>query len=201
MTGPPDVGTDTAPEEEPDVPVWEDEYVDRVSDRIMFHYDLAKEFPVQGHEFDLYGQMRMESHKQFLHPSITYGHHHTYEHLFVDRVDSPDVDLSTYVDLGHDLADAWIEADEQHYSTDFTFAVVVPELSDAVREFVSDFSDRTLLKYGFYGHYEIHLLAVAPDDEEIISSQNADVTDAFTTWQTIEPDRGLVARLKERLLG
>lgn len=200
-TSPPDLDSE-APDDDADetpVPVWEDEYLDRVSDRIMFHYDLAKDFEVDDHAFDLYGQLRIERHKQFFHPSITYGHHESFEHLFVSRESTADVDLEAYVDLAHDLAETWVENSEEHYSTDFTFAVVVPELTDSVREFVSGFSDRTLLKYGYHGHYEVHLVAVAPTAEELVASRNADIVDAFTTWEPIERERGLIERLRSRL--
>ncbi|MFB6123790.1 MAG: hypothetical protein ABEJ78_10070 [Haloferacaceae archaeon] len=186
-----------------DVPVWEDEYVDRVSDRLMFNYDLERDRRVRGETFTLYGRLEMESRKQFFHPSITYGHHELYEHLLTARRDRVTVaDLERLVDLGHDLADDWVDADEEHYSTEFTFAVVVPDVSDDVRSFVSGFSDRTLLKYGYNGHYEIHLVVAAPDREDVVASANADVDEAFRTWDTIEEEvHGPLARLKRRFLG
>jgi len=185
-----------------EVPVWEDEYVDRVSDRLMFNYDLEKDQRVRGEPFTLTGTLRMESHKQFLHPSIRYGHHETMEHLFVQRRDGVRVsDLERLVSLGHDLADERVEADEEHFGTDFTFVVLAPEIPGDVREFVADFKDRTLLKYGYYGRYEIHLLVVAPESETMVGSRNADIQDAFRLWEPLERDRGLVARLKRRLLG
>jgi hypothetical protein len=197
------------PEDEPpaeelpeDVPVWEDEYVDRVSDRLMFNYDLDKDHRVRGETFTLKGTLRMESRKSFLHPSITYGHHESREHLFVQRADRVRVaDVERLVSFGHDLADEWIEADEEHLSTEFTFAVVAADIPDDVAEFVSGFKDRTLLKYGYYGHYEINLLVVAPESEALVGSRNVEIQDAFRLWEPIERDPGLVARLKRRLLG
>jgi hypothetical protein len=185
-----------------DVPDWDDEYVDRVSDRVMFNYDLEKDVAVQGEPFTLKGELRMESHKQFIHPSITYGHQHAYEHLFLtERGPIRVSDLERFVDLGHALADEWVDADEEHYATDFTFVAVTDDIPDDVREYVASFEDRTLLKYGYHGHYEIHLAVVDPGSEDLVVSRNADVTDAVRTWEPIESSSGLVSRLKRRLFG
>lgn len=187
--------------EEPDVPDWDDEFVDRVSGRLMFHYDLEKDVTVDGRRFTMYGELTMVSQKHFLHPALSYAHHQTTEHLFVARV--PDVsvaDLEGLVALGHDLSGEWIEADEEHYGTDFTFVVLADSIPGPVREFVDGFRERTLLKYGYYGHYEIHLAVVAPDEEDIVMSRETDVGDAFRLWESVEEDdepRGLL----ERLLG
>ena len=67
--------------------------------------------------------------------------------------------------------------------------------------FVSGFRDRTLLKYGYYGAYEIHLAVVAPDREDVVVSKKSDIDDAICVWQSIEPNRGFIDRLKERILG
>jgi len=175
----------------PEVPTWEDEYIDRVSDRLLHNYDLEKDHRVDGERFDLYGQMRIESEKHFFHPSLAYGNHASTEHLFARRVDSVSVaDLEALSSLGHDLADEWIEVDEQHFSTDFTFALVAPEIPADVASFVERYDDRNLLKLGYYGHYEVNLLVVAPEAEEGVGSENADVLQAFTLWEHIEPARG-----------
>ena len=183
--------------EYPDVPDWGDEYVDRVSDRLMFNYDLEKDYRVRGESFTLYGALRLESRKQFFHPALSYGRHESAEHLFVRRVErTRRSDLERLVDLGHDLAAEWITADEEHFSTDFTFAVVVESFDDEVREFVAGFHDRTLLKYGYYGHYEVNLLVVAPETEKLAASKNADIADAFRLWEPDETERtGLFSRL------
>jgi hypothetical protein len=197
-------GTDTADDDATpaDVPDWDDEYVDRVSDRIMFNYDLERDVSVRGEPFTLQGELRIESHKQFFHPAITYGHQHAYEHLFLTERGPVRVsDLERFATLGHDLADEWVDADEEHYATDFTFVAVTEEITDDVRSHVESFEDRELIKYGYHGHYEIHLAVVAPDREELVVSRNADVSDALRTWEPIEPDRGLVERLKRRLFG
>lgn len=183
-----------------DVPDWEDEYVDRVSDRLLHNFDLEKDYAVHGRSFTLYGRMVMESQKHFFHPSLNYANHSAIEHIFVRREPSvTERDLERLVELGHELADDWIEADEEHYSTEFTFAVVASSIPRAVRTFVADFRDRTLLKYGFFGHYEVNLLVVAPDDEELVASENAAVGQAFRTWEPLEPEPepgllGLIAR-------
>jgi hypothetical protein len=201
VTGPPDVGTDD-PDEDPEVPDWEDEYLDRVSDRIMFNYDLGKDVAIEGRTFDLYGQLRIETKRNFFTSHIQYGHHESYEHLFFTGIDRPDVaDFESLVEFGHTLAERWVEGNEEHYQTDFTFVVVADEVPDDVRSFVLDFSDRTLLKYGFHGAYEIHLAVVSPDHEEAVASTNTDIVDAIRTWAPIEPDRGFFGRLKDRILG
>ena len=176
-------------EEDPDVPEWDDEYVDRVSDRLMFNYDLERDYAVRGEGFTLYGEMQMHHEKHFIHPLLSFAHHDSFEHVFARRVDRVTVpELERLVELGHDLADEWIEADEEHYSTDFTFAVVADEIPDDVRAFVADFRDRTMLKKGYYGHYEVHLLVVAPDEEDLVASRKAHLDDAFRLWDPIEEE-------------
>ncbi|SEW11560.1 hypothetical protein [Natrinema salifodinae] len=182
-----------------DVPDWDDEYVDRVSDRLLHNYDLEKDYAVDGERFTLYGRMDLTSQKHFLHPAISIAEHESTEHLFVDRVDRvDDRTLDRYVELGHRLADDWIDADEEHFSTEFTFVAVAPSIPDAVRDRVAGFSDRTLLKYGYFGHYELNLIVVAPDDEDLVASENADVATAFRLWERIERKEpgilGLIAR-------
>nr|WP_224450190.1 hypothetical protein [Haloprofundus salilacus] len=190
----------------PDVPDWEDEYLDRVSDRIMFNYDLEKNRTVRGRTFDLFGRMRVESQKHFFHPSLNYANHTAEEYLFAQRRNAVTVtDLEALVSLGDDLADdpEWLVADEEHYGTDFTFVLVAPAISDDVREFVADHSGRHLIKYGYYGHYEVNLAVVAPDDEDVVASANADVARAFALWSDVDPTegRGFVRRIVDRLRG
>ncbi|MFB6095528.1 MAG: hypothetical protein ABEJ71_03625 [Halodesulfurarchaeum sp.] len=183
-------------------PDWEDEYLDRVADRLMFNYDLEKDYAVAGDTFDLYGQLQIENQKHFFHPSLNYANHESVEHLFVRRVDSVVVsDLETLVELGHRLADEWIALEEEHFSTDFSFVVVVPEIGEDVRQFVTGFKDRNLLKFGFYGHYEINLAVIAPDEEVAVASTNADVVTAFRTWEDLETedDPGLLQLISRRL--
>ena len=183
-----------------EVPTWDDEYFDRVSDRLMFSYDLERDYSVRGHSFPMYAELRMENQKQFLHPALNYADHETREHLFARRAGEPTVpDLEALVDLGHDLADDWIDADEEHYETNFTFVLVADTLSDAVRSFVSGFRDRTLLKFGYYGHYEVNLVAVAPDREALVASENADTAAAFRLWERVDsPDEGFFSRFAKR---
>ncbi|RMB13262.1 hypothetical protein [Haloplanus aerogenes] len=186
-----------------DVPEWDDEYVDRVSDRLMYNYDLDRDYWVDGEAFDLYGRLEIHTQKKFFHPAITYGHHESYEHLFLRRTEGIRVaELERLVALANDLVDRWIEADEEHYATEFTFVVVAPEIPDDVRAFVSSFRDRTMLKYGYNGYYEIHLAVVAPDREAVVTSERADVGDALTVWEPIDTTPpGPLERLKRRLLG
>jgi hypothetical protein len=184
------------------VPDWDDEYLDRVSDRLMFNYDLQKDYAVRGETFPMYGELRIQRHKQFFHPAISYGHHESFEHLFVEEVSRPTVaTFERLVDLGHELADAWVEADEEHYSTEFIFCVVADEIPEDVRSFVAGFRDRTLLKYGYNGHYEIHLVCVAPGAEAAVASKETTLDRAFRVWEPIDEPTGLLGKLKRRLFG
>jgi len=182
------------------VPTWDDEYFDRVSDRLMYSYDLERDHAVRGERFDLYGELRVRNQKQFFHPALSYADHETREHVFARRADRPTVaDLEALVALGHDLADDWIDADEEHYETKFTFVVVADDLPDEVASFVEGFRDRTLLKYGYYGHYEVNLAVVAPDDEAAVASEQADVVGAFALWGDVEREpEGFLSRFAKR---
>lgn len=185
-----------------DLPTWDDEYLETVRGRLMYNYDLEKEFRVEGERFDMYGEMEIHNQKQFLHPSISFAHHVSYEHLFVRRAERvTGQDLDRLVDLGHSLADEWIDPDEEHYSTDFTFVSVVAEIPDEIRSTVSGLDERTLLKYGYNGHYEVNLAVVAPGREDLVASDAADVADAFRTWEPVgSRRRGPLRRLVRRLL-
>jgi len=199
-------GSDAVPPEAlPDeivdaVPTWEDAYFDRVSDRLMYNYDLKKDHRVGGERFDLYGELRMEIQKQFVHPALNYANHNTEEYLFGKRVPSLRVsEVQRFVELGHTLADEWIIADEEHFGTDFTFILVTDSISDDVRSFVSGFHDRNLLKFGYYGHYEINLIVVDPESETAVGSMNADAIEACTLWEHITPQKqGIFSRIAHR---
>ena len=184
----------------PGVPDWDDEYVDRVADRLVYSYDLERDRRVGGERFTLYGRLEVENRKQFLHPAISYGHHEKVGHLLVTRRDRVSVaDLERLAELGEELADAWIEPDERHYETEFVFAVVAEELPASVREFVAGFESRTLLKYGYYGHYYVRLLVVAPDAETLVASPGTDVADAFRLWSADgggEKPNGVLGRVR-----
>ncbi|OAQ54647.1 hypothetical protein HTG_03560 [Natrinema mahii] len=182
------------------VPEWDDEYFDRVSDRLMYSYDLEKDARVAGERWELYGEMRVRNQKQFLHPALSYADHETEEYLFARRESRPSVaELERLVDLGHDVADERIVADEEHFGTDVTFVLVADELPSDVREFVSGFRDRTLLKFGYYGHYDVNLVVVAPQPEESVASEVADVAEAFLLWDDVsEPPEGLLSRFTKR---
>ena len=182
------------------VPDYDDEYLDRVSDRLMYSYDLDRDVVVHGERFEMGATLRMRNQKQFLHPALSYADHDQREFLFVRRVSTPTVaELERLVDLGHAIADERIEANEQHYGTDITFVLVGDTLPDAVRDFVDGFRDRTLLKFGYYGHYEVNLIVVAPDEEVLVDSEAAGVTEAFRLWERIEPPReGFFSRFAKR---
>jgi hypothetical protein len=196
-----DESTTAARADDVDLPEWDDEYFDRVADRLAFNYDLERQRRVRGEEFTLYGKMEMSSEKHFFHPMLRFGYHETTEHLFARRRPAVAVsDLERLVSLGHDLADGWIDPDEEHFSTDFTFVAVVEEIPDDVRDIVAGFRDRTLLRYGYYGHYEINLVAVAPEPQDIVSSREAHVEEAFRLWDPIEKEEpGLWKLITRRL--
>ena len=182
------------------VPDYDDEYLDRVSDRLLYSYDLDRDVVVDGERFALAAEMRMRSQKQFLHPALSYADHETNEYLFARRVDRPTVaELERLVTLGHTIADERVEGDEEHYGTDITFVVVAETIPAAVTDFVDGFRDRTLLTFGYYGHYEVNLIVVAPDTEHIVDSEAATVTDAFRLWEPVEPpEEGFFSRLAKR---
>jgi len=175
--------------EMPEVPEWDDEYLDRVSDRLMYSYDLEKDRRVRGERFALYGRIEVENRKQFLHPAISYGRHEKVGHLFVRRVDRVSVaDLDRLADLGEALADEWIEPDGTHFETEFVFVVVASEIPDSVAERVADLESRTLLNYGYHGHYWLRFVVVAPDQERVAASPGADVAAAFRLWSEGQED-------------
>ncbi len=184
-------------EEPPDLPEYGDDYLDAVRDRIAHSYDLERDSRARGERFEMYGRLHMDRHKQFFHPALRFGHHYSEEHLFVRRADDVDeAALESLVELGHDLAEEWVDPDEEHYLTEFTFVVVAPEVPAAAASFVSGFRDRTLLKGGYYGHYEVNLVVVAPERERAVASSEADVAQAFRTWEQIErAGPGVVERL------
>jgi hypothetical protein len=193
--------TDAAPAstgDEADVPEWDDEYLDWVADNLKSSFDLEQDHAVHGTTYPLYGRMLVKNQKQFFVAALRYGYHESTEHLFVQRADDVTVaDLEAAVDLGHDLADDWITVDDDHFETLFTFAWVVPEISDDVRAFVEGFKDRELLNYGFGGHYEVSLVVAAPDEEAVVASEEADVARAFDRWDVLAtPADGLLDRLR-----
>lgn len=186
---------------ETEIPEWDDEYLDGVAARLRHNYDLEKDYMVRGEQFDLYGHMVIHSEKHFLHPAVSFAHHESHEHLFVRRADavSP-ASLERLSKLGHDLADAWIDTNEEHYSTEFTFVVVVPRIPDGIASGLSSLDERTLLKVGYHGHYRINGVVVAPEAERLVSSESADVAAAFRLWEPIKTERpGFLDRFVGRL--
>ena len=188
------------PEIRENVPDYDDEYLDRVSDRLMYSYDLDRDVVVDGERFEFAGEMRMRNQKQFFHPALSYADHEIMEYLFARRVPTPSVaELERLVDLGHAVADERITPNEEHYGTDVTFVLVADRIPDDVAEYVDGFRDRTLLKFGYYGHYEVNLIVVAPDEEAIVDSEAAGVTGAFRLWEPVEePDEGILSRFAKR---
>jgi len=184
-----------------DVPRWADDpYLDRVSDRLMYSYDLERDHREADERWELYGEMRVRNRKQFFHPALSYADHEAEEYLFVRRTTRPTVaELKRLVDLGHDVAAERVEGHEEHYRTDVTFVIVAAELPADVRAFVDGFRDRTLLKLGYYGHYEVNLGVVVPDRREAVASETADAVEAFVLWEPVtEPDEGLLSRFARR---
>jgi hypothetical protein len=182
------------------VPDYDDEYLDRVSDRLMYSYDLDADVVVDGERFDLTAEMRMRNQKQFLHPALSYADHDVMEHLFARRAADPTVaELERLVEFAHGVADERVEGNEQHYGTDVTVVLVADRISDPVAEFVDGFRDRTLLKFGYYGHYEVNLVVVAPDAERLVASEAASSAEALRLWEPVEePDDGVFSRFAKR---
>jgi hypothetical protein len=183
-----------------DVPDWDHEYLDRVSDRLMSSYDLEKDYAVRGRTYPLYGQMLVKNQKQFFVAALRYGYHESTEHLFVSRSSAVTVsELERDVELAHDLADDWITLDDDHFETEFTFVHVVDEIADDVAAYVESLDERTLLKAGFKGHYEPHLIVVAPEREAIVASEDADVWRAFRLWDPVEDGQpsGFLERVQQ----
>jgi len=180
------------------VPAWDDDYLQRVGDRLVHAYDVERDRAVRGERFDLYGRLTVEGQKQFLHQSLNWANYERAEHLFARRAGGVSrADLDALVELGHGLADEWIDADEKHRGTEFTFCLVVPSIPDSVREHVTGFRDRTLLKFGYYGDYEINLVVVAPEREQVVGSREADTAAAFDFWEAYDPGRaGVIERIR-----
>ncbi|WP_338740564.1 hypothetical protein [Haloplanus salilacus] len=183
------------------VPDWTDDpYLDRVSDRLMHSYDLEKGVTHGGERWDLYGELRVVNQKQFVHPALSYADHESEEYLFARRVARPTVaELERLVDLGHEVADERVTGNEEHYRTDVTFVLVADAIPDPVREYVDGFRDRTLLKFGYYGHYEVNLVVVDPDRRTAVASEAADAVQAFALWKDLDDaDPGVLERIARR---
>ncbi|WP_247730803.1 hypothetical protein [Halovivax limisalsi] len=180
-----------------ELPRWDDEYLNRVARRLAPHYDLERDYAVDGERFPMYGELRIQHQRHVLHPSVTFAEHRTQEHVFVCEIDRPTVgDLTALGALGDRLAADRVDADEDHYSTDFTFAIVADAIADDVADFVEGYSNRTLLRGGLRGHTEVNLIAVVPDAETSVASASADVEQAFRVWESIDPDEpGLLGRV------
>jgi hypothetical protein len=166
----------------------------------MYSYDLDREVVVDGERFDMTAEMRVRNQKQFLHPALSYADHDLMEFVFVRRVATPSVDaVERLVEFAHGVADERIDAHEEHYGTDVTVVLVADRIPDDVAEFVDGFRDRTLLKFGYYGHYEVNLVVVAPDRQELVASENADTAAAFRLWERVDsPDEGFFSRFAKR---
>lgn len=177
----------------PDVPRWDDDYLNRVALRLSRYYDLERDYAVDGERFVMYGRLQVRHERHVMHPSVTFAKHEAHEHVFVTRIPTPTVaDLKRFEALGERLADEWVKPDENHYSTDFTFVVIASSLPGAVVDFVDGYRNRNLLRFGFHGHTEVNLVAVQPEQESSVASASADVEQAFRVWEPIvteEPGR------------
>ncbi|SFR30242.1 MULTISPECIES: hypothetical protein [Halorubrum] len=182
------------------VPDYDDEYLDRVSDRLMYSYDLDRDVVVDGERFEMTAEMRVRNQKQFLHPALSYADHDLMEYVFARRVSTPSVAaVERLVEFAHDVADERVDAHEEHYGTDVTVVLVADRIPDDVAAFVDGFRDRTLLKFGYYGHYEVNLVVVAPEREALVASESADTAAAFRLWERVEqPDEGFFSRFAKR---
>jgi hypothetical protein len=80
---------------------------------------------------------------------------------------------------------------------------VAPTVADPVEQLVRGFESRTLLHYGYHGHYAVRLFVVAPEEREAVSSPDVDVAAAFRLWDG-DDERGasrdgVIARLAAAL--
>ena len=186
-------GTPTGDSRPEGVPVWDDEYLDAVAGRLFNHYDLEREYTVAGERFPLYGELRVRHERHALHPSLTFAHHESREHVFVTELPEPTgADIDRLEAVGEQLRDDWIVPDETHHGTEFTFVIVADTLSPTVRDRIADYSNRTLIKFGYHGHYEISFLGVVPEQHTSVASPAADIEQAFRVWEPItrtEPSR------------
>lgn len=108
--------------------------------------------------------------------------------------------VDRHVTLGHELAAAWIDADHEHFSTEFTFVLVAESIPEPVRRRVSELDERTLLSYGFTGHYDVHVVVVVPGAETLVASDGADVAEALATWDPLERETPSLLDLVSRRL-
>ncbi len=184
-----------------DVPTWEDEYFQTVSRRLVHNYDLQRDYRVRGESFALYGHMELHSQKQFLHSALSIAHHEAHEHVFLRRAETASQQtIDRVIALGHDLAEEWIDADEEHYSTEFVFGFIVPEIPAALASRVRDVDERTLLKLGYNGHYDIGIVLIAPETRQLAASEAVDIVEALRTWEPIDhDDAGWLGRIVRRL--
>ena len=166
----------------------------------MYNYDLERDREVGGERWEMYGEMRVLNQKQFFHPALSYADHEAEEYLLVRRTTRTTVaELQRLIELGHELASQWIVADEEHYGTDISFVLVCEELSEEVAAFISGFRERKLLKFGYYGHYDINLVAIVPEKERAVASEAADIVEAFTLWEDVTtPQEGFLSRFAKR---
>ena len=184
-----------------DVPTLEDEYLQTISRRLVHNYDLEQDYRVRGESFALYGHMELHSQKHVLHSALSIAHHEAHEHVFLQRSKTlSQRAIDDAIELGHDLAEAWIDPNEEHYSTEFIFGFVVPEIPTDLASTVRDIDERTLLKFGYNGHYDIGIVLVAPETKQIVASESVDIVDALRTWEPIEQNNtGWLGRLARRL--
>lgn len=184
------------------IPELTDPYLETVGQRLVHNYDLESDYTVNGEQFDLYGYLEVHNKRQVLHPALSVGHHEAREHVFLKRTETlSEADLDRVIELGHALAEEWITADEEHYSTEFIFAFVTTSLAAPVSNRIEELDERTLLKFGYHGHYDIHIAAVDPTQQHLVSNAAFDLTEALRTWDPVSgTDPGLVTRLVRRLL-
>ncbi len=184
------------------IPELTDPYVEAVGQRLVHNYDLEGDYTVNGERFDLYGYLEVHNQRQVLHPALSVGHHESREHVFLKRTETlSEADLDRMIELGHALAEEWITADEEHYSTEFIFVFVCSSLSDPVSNRIEELDERTLLKFGYHGHYDIHIAAVDPAQQHLVSNAAFNLTEAVRTWEPVGgTDSGLMPRVVRRLI-
>ncbi len=154
---------------------------------------LVLDHRLRGERWDLYGEMRVLN-RNSLPPGASYGDDESEESSTPVASTGRRRRTEATGRTGSRPCDERVSGNEEHYRTDFTFVLVADEIPDEVRSFVEGQRERTLLKYGYYGHYEVNLGVVAPDEQDAVAGEAADVVEAFVLWEDVtQPDEGVLS--------
>ncbi|MFB6283374.1 MAG: hypothetical protein ABEK59_05485 [Halobacteria archaeon] len=191
------------------VPRWDDSYFDSVAEKLAINYDLFKDHRIKDKLYPMFGVLKIDNYKRLLHPSLTYGHQRSIEYLFVERKSGLEQqELEKQVDFGKELAaeNGWDGPDSlsvDHpddadlFSREYTFVTVSSDVNHDVLNFVREFSDRNLIKFGLGGHYEINLVMVDLENQVSAGSKNTDLDAAFSNWDSRDNRKTIIDKVKE----